>query len=585
MPVLSRRVAVVLIFAALLAVFTVGVWQLSYRSTLDQAAARGRASMTLAADRLTGALKRYREIAVILSDHPSLHSLVVQARPDAVARAGAHDLLVKMADKTGTQSITVVGRDGVMRASSSGLPLPAGVAPAVTRALEGALGAAHFVDEAGQRRYVHAAPIFDGAGPAVGAIVVSTDVAGIEWGWPVTPSAVFFTDDSGVVFVTNLTELVLAGSAQRPFPLVAQTRVGAHLVWRLDGGPYIPDRALYLTQEMPVVGFTGALLLDVAPVRALAWRTAGMAAALCLAFGALLFLATERRRALAMANRKLEARVQARTSELRRAIAELTREVGERTRAEAQLTRAQADLVQAGKLSALGQMSAGISHELNQPLMAIRSFAENAALFVERDQPDKAAQNLLRISELARRMGRIIKNLRAFARQEPEALTDVELRGVVEAALEMANSKIAAAQVQVDFAQGPKIWARGGEVRLQQVVLNLMSNAVDAMVGQAHRVLTITLDGAQQSGMVRLSIADTGSGISDPDRIFDPFYTTKEVGAAEGMGLGLSISYGLVQGFGGQIRGRNKAQGGAQFDIDLQPARAFVPVAALQKGA
>ena len=113
---------------------------------------------------------------------------------------------------------------------------------------------------------------------------------------------------------------------------------------------------------------------------------------------------------------------------------------------------------------------------------------------------------------------------------------------------------------------------RGGEVRLQQVVLNLVGNAIDAMEGREAKRLAIDI--AQGGDRVRLIVRDSGPGISAPDRIFDPFYTTKEVGASEGMGLGLSISYGLVQSFGGAIRGRNHEDGGAEFTVELDRARA-----------
>jgi two-component system C4-dicarboxylate transport sensor histidine kinase DctB len=110
---------------------------------------------------------------------------------------------------------------------------------------------------------------------------------------------------------------------------------------------------------------------------------------------------------------------------------------------------------------------------------------------------------------------------------------------------------------------------RGGEVRLQQVLVNLISNAADAM--GTGGVITIGL--AAGGDRVRLTVRDTGPGIADPARIFDPFYTTKEVGASEGMGLGLSISYGIVKGFGGEIAGRNRPEGGAEFIVDLVASR------------
>ena len=236
------------------------------------------------------------------------------------------------------------------------------------------------------------------------------------------------------------------------------------------------------------------------------------------------------------------------------------------------MTKAQADLVQAGKLSALGQMSAGISHELNQPLMAIQSFAENGQSFMERDRPDMAAKNLGKISELAHRMGRIIRNLRAFARQESDPLGDVDVGRVVDTVLELLGPKIAEAQVDVRWDGADGVIVRGGDVRLQQVVLNLASNGIDAMELSDPRVLTITV--AADATRVTLSVRDTGPGITELEKIFDPFYSTKAIGAAEGMGLGLSISYGLVQSFGGVIRGRNHDAGGAIFTVELIPAAA-----------
>jgi two-component system C4-dicarboxylate transport sensor histidine kinase DctB len=216
-------------------------------------------------------------------------------------------------------------------------------------------------------------------------------------------------------------------------------------------------------------------------------------------------------------------------------------------------------------------MSAGISHELNQPLMAIRSYAENGALFLDRGRGAEAAENLSRISELARRMGRIIKNLRAFARQESEPVHDVDMVAVIAAALDLVEGKLTQHAVTLDWVPPDQpVQVRGGEVRLQQVVMNLLSNAADAMAECPERRLTIRLVRAE--GRVRLTVADTGPGIAEPERLFDPFYSTKAVGSAEGMGLGLSISYGMVQSFGGAISGANRPEGGAVFTVELDAA-------------
>ncbi len=333
-------------------------------------------------------------------------------------------------------------------------------------------------------------------------------------------------------------------------------------------GPYLPRRALHLTRDLEVIGLVGEVLVDVAPARRLAGWQAATVVAICLAFGALLYLATERRRVLARANAVLESRVLARTSDLSDTNAQLRREVAERQETEAALQRAQADLVQAGKLSALGQMSAGISHELNQPLMAIRSFAENGAEFLERGQTDVAAGNLTRISDLARRMGRIIKNLRAFARQENTGAGRVELVGVLDQVIELTGARLRQEGVTLIYEQpGHPIWVRGGEVRLGQVFVNLISNTVDAMINSPDKVLTLEIDDGDG---LSVTLRDTGPGIDVPDKVFEPFYSTKEVGASEGMGLGLSISYGIVQSFGGDIRGENATEGGALFTVSLE---------------
>jgi two-component system C4-dicarboxylate transport sensor histidine kinase DctB len=282
----------------------------------------------------------------------------------------------------------------------------------------------------------------------------------------------------------------------------------------------------------------------------------------------LLFLATERRRTLVLANADLEVRVERRTRALSETNAALRREAAEREQAQAALARAQQDLVQAGKLSALGQMSAGISHELNQPLMAIRSFAENAVLFLERGQTERATENLGRISDMARRMGRIIKNLRAFSKQQAEPMRRVDLVKVLAESMEMVEARARQQDTRLvcDVPDHP-VWVQGGEVRLGQVFVNLMTNALDAMSESALRALTLTLI---PDTPIRVEVRDTGAGVAMPDKVFDPFYSTKEVGASEGMGLGLSISYGIVKGFGGDIRVRN-CEPGALFIVELQP--------------
>ncbi|EAR51697.1 C4-dicarboxylate transport sensor protein [Oceanicola granulosus HTCC2516] len=563
------RIPAALAWLALVAAFSTGVWWTGYRAALDPLERRGASDLALASDRLVNQLQRFRELAVLLANHDEIRQVAASDR--------AADILLRVRDLTGSLDILVVGADGTERLSAiASAPEAHGGRGYFERAMDGALGVAHLRSPRWERRaFLFAAPIFAPEGPVRGAVVVAVDADAIEQTWRGDRPTVFFTDAGGTVFLSNRSELVglaRAGSGEgAPFVNSRARALGDSEIWSLDGGPYLPRTALHLERDLPVIGMVGEALIDVTPARQVATLQAAAAAALCLAFGAVLFWATGRRRVLAEANRRLEGRVQRRTAALSRLNADLRREVAERAAAEARLTKAQADLVQAGKLSALGQMSAGISHELNQPLMAIRSFAENGEAFLERGRPDAAATNLARIGELARRMGRIIRNLRAFARQESHPPVDVDLVAVIDTVLEMTAARARADGVALDWQRpaGP-VMVRGGEVRLQQVFLNLVSNALDATAAADTRRVTLTVESAP--GRVTLAVADTGPGIADPERIFDPFYSTKEVGEAEGMGLGLSISYGLVQGFGGAIRGRNRPGGGALFTVELDAA-------------
>jgi two-component system C4-dicarboxylate transport sensor histidine kinase DctB len=587
---LHTRIIAVVAFLVAVAALSAGVGWVGYMSALDQLEQRGQSDLALASDRLTGELHRYRELAVLMADHPT-----VAATVDGDA-TGVAELLRQTADKTGSLDILVVSVAGRELASASGIGAEMHhQQPYFTRAMDGALGVFHLVHSRYvQRTFLFASPVFSDAGPVIGAVIVVVDVDAVEAVWRGARPTVFFTDELGVTFISNRSEMVFmsrevgmttrsataeyAPDLLRPFMTHSVVDRRGRAVWTVQGQRYVPRAALHLSLPLPVIQMTGEALLDVAPAQLLALLQAGVAAAICLAFGAMLFLATERRRTLADANAKLEGAVQTRTAELSRANADLRHEVSERTATEAQLKKAQSDLVQAGKLSALGQMSAGISHELNQPLMAIRSYAENAESYLDRGNTDIAGQNLARIADLARRMGRIIRNLRSFAKQESEALTDVDLRSVMVAVLEMTQARAKSSGVDIAWsAPETPLIVRGGEVRLQQVVLNLVTNAMDAMEGQTN-VARVEIDVEKLDARFELRVRDTGPGLDEPDRIFDPFYTTKQVNQnatdhdgveQNGMGLGLSISYGLVQSFGGMIRGRNHPDGGAIFTVTL----------------
>lgn len=573
-PVLKTRLAVITLFCVAVAVCAAGIWRYGYVQALGQLEQQGRADLALAADRFTGELRRFQELAVLMADHPELEALA--AGEDSAA---ADRLLQDAADKTGALALIYADRDGTVLARAGEVaPDPAGSAY-FRRAVQGALGTFYGrLGPDGRRVYTYAAPAFESDGGRVrGVLIVLVDIAELEWDWIGGQTPVFFTDAGGLVFVSNRSELLgwraredgpglAPGDA--PAPEFRAEEISGHEIWSMDWGDYLPGTALHLLRSLPVIGMTGHALTDAAPARRIAALQAAVFAVICLAFGAVLLQLAERRQTLARANAQLETRVAERTAELSNANLALRHEVAERLDAEAALKRAQDELVQAGKLSALGQMSAGISHELNQPLMAIQQFADNGAAFVEKGRSRAVRENLSRISQLAARAARIIKNLRAFARNESEPMGKVDLVQVINTAVELTEARLKRDAVTLDWKPpAAPAYALGGEVRLGQVFVNLINNAADAMAGQADKRISIAVEAGPR---LTVRVRDTGPGIADPERIFEPFYSTKEVGGDDGMGLGLSISYGLVQSFGGNIRGANTGDGGAEFTVELE---------------
>lgn len=557
---------------------SMSVWRLSFVQALEQTAQRGEADLSLASDRLIAQLRRYQELVVLMADHPHLNAMMNGAF-DPLAQERAQDLLLAAADKTAAVSLFFVRKDGEIVASAhQQLPENIETSGYFKRAMDGALGVSHgFSDKLNKRLFYFAAPSFGSDSQVQAALVVAVDIERIEAEWRGGRPTVFFVDDVNSVFISNRSELLfwtrpegdvgLIPSGQDPLPFEYYD-VSGREIWRINWGAYVPQDALHLTVALPILQMTGEALVDAAPARRLAWLQAAVVAAIFSVLGAIAVFTYERRRTLARANAELEQKVIERTEELSQTNAHLRTEIVERQDAETALKRAQNDLIQAGKLSALGQMSAGISHELNQPLLVIQQYAENGAKFLEKGKPETTRNNLEQISAMAARMSRIIKNLRSFARNESEPMGQVDVVGVIATALELTQTHLKRLNVDVHWsAPDHSIYVRAGEVRLGQVIVNLITNAADAMSTSPTRTLTISVT---QSDRIRIMVQDTGPGIDQPDKIFEPFYTTKQVGASEGMGLGLSISYGLIQSFGGVIVGEN-TKTGARFIVELEP--------------
>jgi two-component system C4-dicarboxylate transport sensor histidine kinase DctB len=274
-----------------------------------------------------------------------------------------------------------------------------------------------------------------------------------------------------------------------------------------------------------------------------------------------------RQRAAEAARQELERRIEERTRDLRQANVALNRQIEERMRAEASREALRDELVQAGKLAALGQIAAGVAHEINQPVAAIRTQAETASAYLERDQGAKAVRALGRIGELTARIGAITQELRAFSRKSEPQLRPVSLNEAIDGALLLLGGRLRQGGVRLVRARGGDVQVIADRFRLEQVIVNLMQNAAEALEGRADGKIHLTV--RRVGGLVELSIADNGPGVADAirDQLFTPFLTSK----ANGLGLGLVICRDLVAGFGGELDLR-PAETGAVFVVSLKAA-------------
>jgi len=264
------------------------------------------------------------------------------------------------------------------------------------------------------------------------------------------------------------------------------------------------------------------------------------------------------------AHELLKKRVREKTDHLSRTNIRLRQEVKERK-------RVQDELVQAGKLAALGQLSTGIAHEINQPLSAIRHYLHNANLLLERGDIDTHRNNLGKIEDLTERMAKTINHLKTFARWPTNQLSSIDLLASIERSLVLFETRVDQLQIGIERRyqkQFRKVLAE--DIRLEQVLINIIGNAIDAVsenpVGK--RIIAIEIEDADP--FTEINVIDNGPGINIEkiEAIFDPFYTTKEVG--KGLGLGLSISYNIVKDFGGNISAEAEPEGGTRFTISLQ---------------
>jgi two-component system, NtrC family, C4-dicarboxylate transport sensor histidine kinase DctB len=590
--------------ALLLALVMAGV--LAHRQALgvflDDTARRGDTTLRLAVATLQGQLARFERLPGLLARDALLRAMARNPHNPALI-AAVNAQLKSVAAAIGASDLYYMDASGMTRAASNHDLETSFVGgnfafrPYFLDAMEGGEGRFFALGTTSRKRgYYFGAPVID-RGVVLGVMVLKVDLDEIENTWRGGDDAIVVTDPEGIVFLSSRPDWLFSGmeplDAAR-LARTAETRRYADAILRPLPVRGIVDRAghrvlvmgetggdrhwLKRVEPMPAADWSVTVMADTAPAERQALTVAvavvlglGLAAAGGLLLWQRRIRLRDRLAMQAAAQAELEIRVTERTAELAAARDRLQAEVAERIAAETSLRQAQDSLVQAGKLAALGQMSAALSHEFNQPLAAARNYAENAQVLIERDRVADARGNIERILGLIDRMAAISRHLRAFARKPGQKLGSVDLAETVAAALEIAGPRLraAGATVKVDLpAHLPAVQA--GPVRLQQVLVNLLTNAADAVEDAANRTLVI---GAEPTPTgARLWLRDHGPGLAPgvAERVFDPFFSTK--GPGKGLGLGLSISYNIVKDFGGDLTAGNAPDGGAVFTLDLPAA-------------
>lgn len=563
---------------------------------------RGQNTLNLTVASLQGQLERFERLPPLLADQRSVRSLLLAPREADLIMA-ANVYLRDAALQLGASDIYIMNHDGETLAASNFDQPHSFVGgnfafrPYFSDAMATGSGRFYALGTTSNKRgYYFGAPI-EILGARRGVMVVKIDVDEIERAWASDEVRIIVTDPEDIVFLSNRADWLFRAITPPTPDRVARTNatrryanaeiglIPTSLRDGPDGDRLLADapdgtRQDYLVRAawMDDADWSVQVLLPMRAAQVQAMTSAALAGFGLALLGALALALAQRRQQLAerlalqaQAARDLEARVIERTSQLACANAALETEVAERRATEARLRQTQDDLIQAGKLAALGQMSAALSHEFNQPLAAARTYAENAQLLLARDKRDDAQGALAALIAMIDRMARISSHLRTFARKPNSRLRPVYLPDVVAETLALLDWRIKRSGARVDVDIPPHCaWVTAGPVRLQQVLVNLITNALDAQDGQPDVAVHISAEG--HGPRITLRLRDAGPGIADGvlPRMFDPFFTTKDVG--KGLGLGLSISYNILRDFGGTLSARNHPQGGAEFSLDLARA-------------
>lgn len=610
------RLAVALAMAACCAAAGWAAYAIALQRYVATRAEEAGQRTTFYAQNLRSTLARYESLPRLAALEHVLHVALLQGAQagDATMRRAANAYLKEVQAATDLAAAHLINTTGLTIAASN-WDLPTSFVgqnyafrPYFAEAMREGLGRFYGVgNTTGETGYFVAAPVREDAKP-IGVVVVKVNLDAFEASLSRSGDTVLLVDRHGVIFLSSVPEwkyrTLGALSPEQQTALDATRQYAPHTLTPLDtqdgGVPFSADQPPQAVRVALPGKSVSTLRVQYRPVGLLGWQVAvlidprdeqrtalvaGASAAFAMGLVFSVFVALrlrtrrreEQRRARAAlreVQRDLEARIAQRTAELTSANTALAGKVEALDAAQRILRETRDAAVQAGKLAVLGQMAAGITHELNQPLTALTTLSDNANKLAERGRIDEVRGNLTHISQLAERMGRIVSHIKAFSRKGDAARAAVSVDEAIRQALMLVETRrrqvgvtVTAPLVPADLA----VWANA--VRLEQVLVNLIRNAIDAMAETAQpESAAVHVRVEPIENWVRITVRDVGPGIPSDvlPRLFEPFFTTKDDGL--GLGLGLAISLAIIEDFGGRLVGQNAddGAGGAEFVIELE---------------
>lgn len=594
---MSFRAGAILAFAAtLLITWTLGGW-VGYRQVEQNSQEEAFRYRQL----VTNELNRYLPVPELIAEHPLLTTVLKQ--PDNPARTlRTNKVLQRIAHIVGSSAVYLMDRTGRTIAANNYQQEDSFIGrnfdfrPYFQDAMRSGQSAIYFAlgTTSDVRGLYFSHPIKGADGAILGVVAVKVRVNELESQWhgqtDTDRTHMVVLDSTGASFLASRKDWLYrdfrpAGGpdspdrryADQPIDPVDLTRLGAplgasessHLLQLGEGR----QNREYLSVQVPLPRLDWTLQVMARTHPALWTRIVFMVVGTLIYFGACLswlYLRERHRRESELAERgeQLERRVAERTADLEHSNRQLLDEIKQREKAQTELQETQQELIQAAKLAVLGQMSAGLNHEMNQPLTAIQTYARNSRRFLERGESDMVDANLTEVLELCDKMAELTRQFKVFARKSEGPPASVDLRLPIDAALKIVQSQATSEGVTIDWQRPEKpVMCHGDTIRIEQVMVNLIGNATQAVDGVTNPKVTITIERDDNAWICR--VRDNGPGLpADSDQIFEPFYTTKSM--KQGLGLGLSISRQIVDALGGRLTGHNRLEGdGAEFVLVL----------------